>query len=231
MRETQNLIGQVFGNLTVIEKSEDHIRPSGQHSKRWLCKCLCGNEVIVDGDDLKRGKRKSCGCARRKPNHYEFYGETGRCYFNNRDGYFLFDTEDYDKIKDYRWYKDQNGYCSNRHLGIYAHRIIMDCPNGMVVDHINHNTLDNRKANLRICTQQQNLFNNHQPVGESGHKGISICKRNTIRPYMASIKINGKAKYLGCFTTLEEAIKVREEAEEKYFGEYAPTKQTDIFIA
>ena len=48
---------------------------------------------------------------------------------------------------------------------------------------------------------------------------------------MARIKINGKEKYLGCFATLEEAIKVREEAEEKYFGKYAPTKQADIFIA
>lgn len=110
----KDLIGQKYGRLTVIDRAEDYISPSGDHVACWLCKCDCGNEKVVKGSSLKRGNTKSCGCLAReisseslrkrnkKENKYKFNGEIGECYFNNCDEYFLFDTEDYEKNKEHK---------------------------------------------------------------------------------------------------------------------------------
>lgn len=57
-----DLTGQVFGRLTVLNRAEDYISPSGSKRVRWHCKCECGNETTVTGDLLKKGKTRSCGC-------------------------------------------------------------------------------------------------------------------------------------------------------------------------
>lgn len=65
MAKAENLIGQTFGFLEVIDAAEDRVTPSGQKKKRWFCKCtLCGSHKVVCGQDLKRGTVKSCGCYR-----------------------------------------------------------------------------------------------------------------------------------------------------------------------
>lgn len=56
-----DLTNKVFGELTVIKREEDRIQPSGQHCRMWLCKCKCGNECIVSGQNLRNGHTKSCG--------------------------------------------------------------------------------------------------------------------------------------------------------------------------
>ena len=58
----QDLSGQVFGRLTVLHRSVDHIYPSGKHTPKWLCRCECGNEVEVMGKSLRSGNTTSCGC-------------------------------------------------------------------------------------------------------------------------------------------------------------------------
>lgn len=58
----EDLTGQKFGRLTVIGPAEDRITPSGQHKPHWICKCDCGNEVVVAGTHLKSGHTQSCGC-------------------------------------------------------------------------------------------------------------------------------------------------------------------------
>lgn len=59
-----NLVGRVFGRLTVLKQVEDHIQPSGQHQAQWLCECNCSerNKIKVIGSNLKRGNTNSCGC-------------------------------------------------------------------------------------------------------------------------------------------------------------------------
>ena len=54
--------GQKFGRLTVLSRAEDYISPSGNKLVQWLCKCDCGNEVVVSGSNLKSGRQVSCGC-------------------------------------------------------------------------------------------------------------------------------------------------------------------------
>ena len=61
-----DLTGQVYERLTVIKRVDDYISPSGNRKVQWLCKCECGKEVIVTGNNLKNGNSKSCGCYNRE---------------------------------------------------------------------------------------------------------------------------------------------------------------------
>jgi hypothetical protein len=71
------------------------------------------------------------------------------------------------------------------------HRFIMDCPEGMCVDHINRNTLDNRRDNLRICSKQDNTRNSSKSkINTSGFKGVSWHSRD--KKWRAEVKVNNK---------------------------------------
>src|SRR5438128_2871414 len=90
----------------------------------------------------------------------------------------------------------------------------------LTCDHINLNSLDNRKENLRICTNQQNNWN--KPAGirnKTGIVGVHFAKH--CNRWCAQIKINGKTKHLGIFKDIQDAIKIRQEAEIRLRGEYA----------
>jgi hypothetical protein len=75
------------------------------------------------------------------------------------------DSDDYELVSKYKWHRNDLGYAVWRGIvdgkkqTIRMHRLIMGAPKGMVVDHINHDTLDNRKSNLRICLQAENMRN------------------------------------------------------------------------
>ena len=77
----------------------------------------------------------------------------------------LVDDEDFERVSQYKWTaekcsKSENYYARNRTINAKMHRLIMGvCKSKLVVDHVNHRTLDNRKENLRVCTQKQNLRN------------------------------------------------------------------------
>lgn len=96
----------------------------------------------------------------------------------------------------------------------------MDNPENMVIDHINHNGLDNRKCNLRICTNQENICNCEIPKNnKSGCKGVYWAKDK--QKWTVQVTINNKTKYIGRYTNLEDAIKARQEASKKYYGDFA----------
>ena len=135
----------------------------------------------------------------------------------------IIDLEYVDSVKKYKWsYRKNDGYASNKTTGL-LHRFIMNPSDDMVVDHINGNKLDNRRCNLRICTNQQNSFNHKVLINnESGHSGIYF--RKDTNKWRARIKVGNKDIHLGYFKTLEEAIEARRQAEIEYFGEFAPTR-------
>lgn len=226
----EDLTGKRFGYLTVLEQVEDYTTLSGRHRDKWLCKCDCGNIIEVRGMNLKNGHTKSCGCYRterirqvkKKYNTYDLSGEYGVGYTSNGKE-FYFDLKDYDKIKDYCWYIDNGNYVNTwiKNKGrTRMHRLIMNFPKDKVVDHINHNKYDNRKSNLRICTQQQNSANKRLlDRNASGIVGISWNSKSN--KWEAYIRINYKKIHLGLYQNIEDAIQVRKEAEEKYFGKYA----------
>ena len=131
---------------------------------------------------------------------------------------FLIDEDDYEKfVKDKSFHLSHCGYVCGRKCKL--HRLIMDAPNGMVVDHINGDPLDNRKCNLRICTQQQNSMNKVKSKSNTtGFKGVHFYKPTG--KFVSRIKVDGKNLYLGCFEKAEDAYKAYCDACVKYHQEF-----------
>lgn len=219
----EDLTNRKFGRWTVIKQSENYITPKGRHSANWLCRCECGTIRAVHGWMLKSGKTISCGCYNRevnasrgkKYNTFDLSGKYGIGY-TSKNEMFYFDKEDYDKIKNYCWYINHHGYLMARRINenrvVLFHRLVFNEPN-QIIDHKNHNKLDNRKENLRLCTAQQNNMN------RSHVKGITYHKRD--KKWQATIGYNYQHIHLGYFDTEEEAIKARKQAENLYFGQYS----------
>ncbi len=104
------------------------------------------------------------------------------------------------------------------------HRFIIGVEDSKVhVDHINHDTLDNRKSNLRLCTHAENgrKQKKSQKGGSSKYKGVYKYSDNRVKPFTAQIKFNYKRIHLGYFATEREAAIAYNKAALHYFGEFA----------
>lgn len=154
----------------------------------------------------------------RRQNTFITKGEITECY-DCQGNMFLIDTNKLDLVKENYWSMQQNGYIVRPKDKKLLHRILTDCPKGLVVDHINRNKFDNRLENLRVCTYTENQCNR---VAKHNNKYNNV-KGIFLHPngrYRATIIINKKTIHLGYFDTLEQAKEVRLQAEEKYFGEF-----------
>lgn len=149
----------------------------------------------------------------------------------------LVDAEDYESLSRFKWRLIGSGYVARpyerringrrRYLSAYMHREIMRPDQDVNVDHINRNPLDNRRSNLRLCTQAQNGCNrpgleikNGKPVA-SKYKGVRATTSGKKNPWTATIKAAGKTRYLGCFKTEEEAAQAYNVAAIELQGEFA----------
>lgn len=136
---------------------------------------------------------------------------------------FFFDKDDFDKIKNTLWYRCNRNtehvkYIGSRN-GKCIHRYILNAPPGYEIDHINHNPLDNRKINLRICTHQQNQFN--QPLQKNNYSGVTgVSFYPPRKKYRARIKYNQKELHLGYYTSFLEAVQARNEGMRLLFGDF-----------
>ena len=104
------------------------------------------------------------------------------------------------------------------------HRMIMNPPKDMVVDHKNGQTLDNRKENLRVCTQRQNSLNHRVSRSKSSNLpcGVTISVKNGRSCFVARIsRDDGERLYLGRFKSRDEAIAARSAAEKVMYGEFS----------
>ena len=142
---------------------------------------------------------------------------------NNEIARTQIDIEDVEKVKSYKWCISNYGYViSNRRSKpqIQLHRFLMDCPSNMVVDHIDHNPLNNRKSNLRIVTQHQNAMNRSKPNRKcsSKYKNVSFIKSR--KKWRVQISINNKTKHIGDYESEEEASIEADKAMIYYHHQY-----------
>jgi hypothetical protein len=204
-----------------------------------MCKCNiegCENQAVAKGMCMKhyqqiRLKGKIFESYRGKSNPIEYFEDHAEIIIldknHNEKIRTLIDLDDVDRVKNIKW-----GCINNRNKNFYIetsnksvsnrrlHRFIMNAIEGEYVDHINRNTLDNRKCNLRICTNQQNICNCDLPKNnKSGCKGVYWSKDKN--KWTVQITINNKTKYIGRYDDYEQAVKARIAAAKQYYGNFA----------
>jgi len=148
----------------------------------------------------------------------------------------IVDAEDYAKLSGYKWHASPQGryiYAASttkidgKRKNVRMHRVIMGVTDRKIyVDHINHDTLDNRKCNLRPCTPQQNVMNGSIKPKRNGtikYKGIFEQKKN--KRWVATIMVESKVIWLGAFDTQKEAALAYDIAALEHHGEFARTNK------
>ena len=133
---------------------------------------------------------------------------------------FLYDPEDQALYEAYRW-RDRQGYIATTHRRkvLRFHRLVMNAPDDVIVDHVNHDRYDNRKANLRLITLSGNALNRKGPRKGSLTQFLGVTKAKDAKracPFKARLGCGNKKITIGYFATAEEAAaavaKVRAEA-------------------
>lgn len=200
--------------------------------KDWPKCCICGERkaVCIDGKYYCNKHYQSMkkyghpfGQKRKSTNSFNVIGDRLTVVTKNGD-VFLADAEDKGKLEKYSWCLSKSGYAvaNINHKVTKMHRYIMDIDDPeIVVDHKNNNTHDNRKCNLRICTARENSMN------QSGNEGRELpvgIKKTPNGKYVARIMVSRKQIHIGTYSTLNEAVYAREQAEDKYCGEFASHK-------
>ncbi len=150
----------------------------------------------------------------------------------------IVDDEDYEWLSQWKWYavKKRNSFyverrsptdpCTHKSSKVSMHRVIMDAIKGKEVDHINHDTLDNRRSNLRLCTASENQ-QNRRPQSNCSSRFKGVCRDRRRRKWGACIYINGKRIGLGSFDSETDAAEAYDKKAQELFGEFAYTNSME----
>ena len=196
----------------------------------WKCKCLlCGNECYFSGDRIKYHKsRLNCGCKketgfgrgkRSKLNNYIEFSDFVLGFATNTHNGFYIDKDDYKTISQYSWYESDTGYMISRIKGklIRLHRFILNAPDDLCVDHINHNRADCRKNNMRLCTRKENCHNYGKSCNnKSGVTGVCWVKEKN--KWLVTIQ----HKFVGYYDDFQEAVESRIKEELIRYKDFSP---------
>ncbi len=138
----------------------------------------------------------------------------------------IVDDEDYDYLMQWKWHYDR-GYArrkyridGNKTKGIFLHRVINKTPKSLFTDHINGNKLDNRKENLRNCTNKQNQRNSRKQLNTSSkYKGVCFDRQTNL--WKATIRTGKGNKHIGRYANALEAALAYDGMAAILFGEFA----------
>lgn len=142
----------------------------------------------------------------------------------------MVDDLDYENLLKYKWYIMKNNYVrasfrslkrKDNRIGI--HRYLMNCPDHLVVDHIDGNPLNNQRSNLRLATNSQNICNSKKQKNTlSKYIGVSYSKtENRTKKWRAACEKSNKMIYIGRYQTEIEAALAYNEKVKEIFGEFA----------
>lgn len=150
----------------------------------------------------------------------------------SRGLFAIVDTDDYDRLSVFKWCALCSGsgpiYAARKitvapktRKAILMHREIITAAPHQKIDHINGNSLDNRKANLRIATDQQNQrgFSTPRKGKSSIYRGVHFRKRS--RSWIAQISVDKRVIHIGCFATEVDAAAAYNTYAIKHFGDFA----------
>jgi hypothetical protein len=160
------------------------------------------------------------------------YGYTFRRIPLSQGKYAIVDPDDYERIVKQKWYVSKRGNTHyairgqwsptlKKRLTIAMHREVIDVPDDLYVDHINHHGWDNRKANLRPATAADNARNARYPKINTTSKYRGVWYNRQTRKWRATIVVNRKRKQIGYFRDEIDAAKAYDKAAKKYYGQFA----------
>jgi len=209
-------IGDKFFKLTIVSDGGK----DNANRQRWNCICSCGKLHNVDAYNLRSGNVKSCGQCYKT----EFIVAGDISYGVLADGTkFYFDTIMLKSVSQKTWHTDKDGYIkttaeSGKGTKVLHRLLLPHVSRNKVIDHIDGNPRNNALANLRICTRQQNIFNQKiSKANTSGYTGVWIKNGK----YSANTGYNKQKIRLGIFDDITIAAIVRNEAAKLLFGEFA----------
>lgn len=193
-----DLMGNTYGRLTVL--GDDGTRNKNS-SVLWLCSCKCGNTTHVRADHLRNGRTKSCGCLNEEKKHERFKDLTNT------------ETENF-KIIDRAYSKNQRVYwnCICKHCGNRT-----ELQSNQIERYSSCGCKHNRSSKERMAEiSDPESLKTSRPTAKSttGVRGVYYNKRK--KRYQVFINVDKKPKYLGSTSSLEEATKMRREAEIEY---------------
>jgi len=146
------------------------------------------------------------------------------------DTYTLVDDEDHEHLNQWKWYPKncrgkiyiyRHAWIEDKKNFLAMHRSIMNPSKDMQIDHINGNTLDNRRSNLRICTASQNLQNQKIRSYNCSSKYKGVCFDKATNKWRAQIMFDKKIKHIGFYKIEEDAARAYNNKAKKWYGEFA----------
>lgn len=189
----------------------------------------CYNNLLEDIRPVRDIPLVACD---HRPDRSFFLGDTMKKIPLTQGQFAIVDDEDYEALSKVKWYasKTPNTYYANRckekrdgkQIKVPMHRQILNAPSNLIVDHINHDGLDNRRENLRLCTHTDNMRNRKINYNNrSGFKGVTWDK--THKKWRPNIQVDGKDMFLGYHFCIIKAAKIYDENARKFFGDFAKT--------
>jgi hypothetical protein len=159
------------------------------------------------------------------------YGYAYRKIYLDEGKRTILDPQDYYRFARFKWhlngYRDKYYAIRSQITGpkdiriVRLHRLIMNAPDGVFVDHINGDSLDNRRANLRLATRSQNMSNRRKTKIKTTSQYIGVSLEKSRGLWVTTIRNNNKSIWLGRFNSEIDAAKAYDEAAKKYHGEFA----------